>query len=170
MSSVTARRGGIQASYTIEAALLFPFVLTMIMLVIYCGFFLHDRVSLEAAAYDAALRGSQVTSGEADIEAIVKELGESRLEGELLSTSNVTIEVTVDSDKISVDYKGDFNMPGKTVLVPDMDVLPDTIEGSVHANRFRPVEYVRKYRMIKDKLNGDEEERGDEEGSPPDIP
>ena len=45
-------------SFTIEAALLMPLVLMILIGVLYLDFFVHDRAYLTAAAYEAAVSGS----------------------------------------------------------------------------------------------------------------
>ena len=43
-----------KGSFTIEAALLMPLVLMILIGVLYLDFFVHDRAYLTAAAYEAA--------------------------------------------------------------------------------------------------------------------
>ena len=47
-----------KGSVTIEAALLMPLVLMILIGVLYLDFFVHDRAYLTAAAYEAAISGS----------------------------------------------------------------------------------------------------------------
>ena len=47
-----------KGSFTIEAALLMPLVLMILIGVLYLDFFVHDRAYLTAAAYEAAVSGS----------------------------------------------------------------------------------------------------------------
>ena len=47
-----------KGSFTIEAALLMPLVLMILIGVLYLDFFVHDRAWLTAAAYEAAVSGS----------------------------------------------------------------------------------------------------------------
>ena len=46
-----------KGSFTIEAALLMPLVLMILIGVLYLDFFVHDRAYLTAAAYEAAVSG-----------------------------------------------------------------------------------------------------------------
>ena len=55
-----------KGSYTVEAAFIFPLVMSVIVLIIYLSFFIHDRAVMDAASYQAAMRGSFVTSGKSD--------------------------------------------------------------------------------------------------------
>ena len=47
-----------KGSFTLEAALLMPLLLTVIMSMLYLDFFVHNRAWLTAAAYEAAVSGS----------------------------------------------------------------------------------------------------------------
>ena len=47
-----------KGSMTIEAALLMPLLLLVVMITLYLFFYVHNKVWLTAAAYEAALDGS----------------------------------------------------------------------------------------------------------------
>ena len=47
-----------RGSMTIEAALLMPLLLLVVMITLYLFFYVHNKVWLTAAAYEAALDGS----------------------------------------------------------------------------------------------------------------
>lgn len=47
-----------KGSFTLEAALLMPLLLTVIMSMLYLDFFVHNRAWLTAAAYEAAVSGA----------------------------------------------------------------------------------------------------------------
>ena len=47
-----------KGSFTLEAALLMPLLLMVIMSMLYLDFFVHNRAWLTAAAYEAAVSGS----------------------------------------------------------------------------------------------------------------
>ena len=55
-------RKHLKASCTIEAALIFPFIMGIIVFIIYISFFLHDRAVMKSCAYQAALKGSLIRS------------------------------------------------------------------------------------------------------------
>ena len=46
-----------KGSFTLEAALLMPLLLMVIMSMLYLDFFVHNRAWLTAAAYEAAVSG-----------------------------------------------------------------------------------------------------------------
>ena len=47
-----------KGSFTIEAALLMPLILMVLMGLLYLDFFVHNRTWLTSAAYEAAVSGS----------------------------------------------------------------------------------------------------------------
>lgn len=47
-----------KGSFTIEAALLMPLILMVLMGLLYLDFFVHNRAWLTSAAYEAAVSGS----------------------------------------------------------------------------------------------------------------
>ena len=51
-----------RGSMTIEAALLMPLLLLVVMITLYLFFYVHNKVWLTAAAYEAALDGSMETA------------------------------------------------------------------------------------------------------------
>ena len=52
-----------KGSMTIEAALLMPLLLLVVMITLYLFFYVHNKVWLTAAAYEAALDGCMQTAG-----------------------------------------------------------------------------------------------------------
>lgn len=53
-----------KGSMTIEAALLMPLLLLVVMITLYLFFYVHNKVWLTAAAYEAALDGSMERHGQ----------------------------------------------------------------------------------------------------------
>lgn len=141
-----------KASYTLEASLLFPFILAVIVLVIYGSFFIHDRAVLDTAAYEAALRGSEVTDPDGDIFAKVRDTGKRETEGRLLSTKNVSMDVRVDGKAVSVTYTGDFAIPKGVILVPGMNMSGTEIKVEGKSAREDPGGFIRECRMVEVRL------------------
>ncbi len=138
-----------KASYTIEAALLFPFILSVIVLVIYGAFFIHDRAVLDAAAYEAALRGSEVTDKSDDIYAKVKKTGEDTIDGRLLATKDLDMDIQITKDQVSVRYSGEFSIPGGVVLVPGMSFSGIGVRAEGHSKRLDPGNFIRECRIVE---------------------
>ncbi len=138
-----------KASYTIEASFLFPIILTVIVFIIYGAFYIHDRAVLDAAAYESALRGSEITSEKADVFDKVKTTGETAIKGSLLATKNVNMDIEINKDKITVKYQGDFAIPRGVVLVPGMNFGGSTVTAEGHSIRLNPTGFVRECRIVE---------------------
>ncbi len=141
-------RRKIRASCTIEASILFPFLLAVIVLIIYESFYIHDRTVLAVASNEAALRGSRITDPNCDISEKVRETGERETEGRLLSTKNLTMDVTVNSKEVKVTFTGDFGIPGGVIFAPGMGLGTDEIRVSAHSSRTDPVRFIRGCRLV----------------------
>ena len=91
---------------TIEAALLMPLLLLVVMITLYLFFYVHNKVWLTAAAYEAALGGSMETArpeGKSRDKALKK--GKHKATGRIKAydrkTDEVVGEVNVDMTIIS---------------------------------------------------------------------
>ncbi len=140
----------LKGSYTIEASFLMPMILTVIVMIIYLTFFLHDRTIMYSAAYTAAMRGSQLNSGE-DVYTQVEESGKKLIENRLLATRDVTTDVTVQKDRIKVSYTGTMKIPAGTLLCRYLINGRDSLEinASAQADCVNPVSLVRKIRIVE---------------------
>ncbi|MCR4740701.1 MAG: pilus assembly protein [Lachnospiraceae bacterium] len=145
-----------KASYTVEASLLFPFILLVIVLSVYAGFFIHDRAVMDAAANEAALRGSEITSPHGDIFSKVRDTGKRETEGRLLATKNLDMDIRIDKKEINVTYKGDFSIPKGVIPVPGVDTGISSITVCGHSSRTDPAGFIRECRLIEEHVGGKE--------------
>lgn len=58
----------VKGSYTVEAALILPIILYIIIGLLYLGFYLHDKVKIQSAINDTSTRGRELIQYEADLE------------------------------------------------------------------------------------------------------
>lgn len=135
-------------SLTIEASLLFPLIMMVIVICIYAMFFLHDRAVLDASAYEAALRGCEITSEHGDVMSTVRGASDETIEGRLLSTKNINTEVEITGHDIRVCYIGDFIVPGGVNLVPGAGFKELKMRAEGHCSRRNPVSFVRECRTV----------------------
>ena len=149
------------ASFTVEASLILPFVLMTMALIIYAGFYLHDRAALDAIAFEAALRGSQVRYERADPERTAEELGRRLLENSTLVCRNVEIKAGGTGDEIEVYCRGEFEIPASLIFIPGFQYSSFTIETRRRATKFCQTDFVRKCRMIENPLADYRRENGD---------
>lgn len=61
------KRIKVKGSYTVEAALIFPFILFIILALIYLGFYLHDVAKMQAIIHKSLVKGSAFIRNEMDI-------------------------------------------------------------------------------------------------------
>lgn len=137
-----------KGSLTIEASLLFPLIMMVIVICIYAMFFLHDRTVLDESAYEAALRGCEITSEHGDVMSKVRATSDETLEGRLLSTKNVKTDVEITGHDIKVKYTGEFVVPGGVNLVPEAGFKELEIRAEGHCSRREPVSYVKEFRTV----------------------
>lgn len=93
-------------SFTIEAAIIIPFIVIVLTAVIFLSFFLYDKCSLERAAAMAALRGSQEVWEDNNIRYQKADEGiKAVLEANLLGTNCVEKHVEVKGNQVCVLLK-----------------------------------------------------------------
>lgn len=59
---------GVKGSYTVEAALIFPFILYIIIALIYLGFYLHDYGKIQAIIHEGQIRGKGQVINDVDMD------------------------------------------------------------------------------------------------------
>ena len=138
----------LRGSYTVEAALVFPFILSVIVLILYFSFYIHDRSILNHAAYVAALRGSQI-NGTQDIFAKVDQYSKDLIENRLLGTKQIERSVKITKDKILVTYEGKMQIPAGSILTRALrrDVFKIKVEG--FAKRMDTVTFIRECKVVE---------------------
>lgn len=95
-----------RGSFTVEAAVIIPFIILVLTAVIILSFFLYDKCALERAAAMAALRGSQEVWEDNNIRYQKTDEGIGAvLENNLLGTSCVEKHVEVKKDQVCVLLK-----------------------------------------------------------------
>lgn len=144
----------LKGSYTLEATLIMPMILSILVLLIYWAFYLHDRAILSAAAYTAALRGSQMISGE-NISDEVNKCSKDLINNRLLITKGIEQRVEVKGDTIAVSYEGSINIPDGVLLNRSFAAgaggIPVSAKGSAKKND--AVKFINSCRFIEHTLN-----------------
>jgi hypothetical protein len=139
----------LKGSYTIEASLLLPMILSIIMILMFLSFYVHDRCILYSIAYTAALRGSEVQSDEEKIFREVEESSNKLLENKLLVTRNVNTDIKISSKDIAVSYQGDFQIPIGTILIKNLRKGNIQINAIGKAKRTDSIQFIRECRVIE---------------------
>lgn len=100
----------LDASYTIEAALILPMVFITILAVIFLAFYVHDNTVLNQIAFETAFWGAR--NPETTSDERIKAFMEGRLERALTSSTAGQCEIKRNKNKIEViinaKYEGAF--------------------------------------------------------------
>ena len=132
-----------KGSYTVEAALLMGILLSVLVSVIYLGFWYHDRNFLQNAAYEAACTASLRADDEGyQISGAARRL----TEGRMLGTSALSVEGQNTEQKASVLYRGTFRIPG--MIEAFFQKTPLEMKGRCEISTQRPSGRIQKVRQI----------------------
>lgn len=91
------------ASLTIELSMLMPGIITVLIIIIFCGYYFHDKCVIQRAAYSAALKTSYESGTEADY---ARDLFEENVSKCLLGKWNIEDDVTISDDEIRINVQG----------------------------------------------------------------
>lgn len=146
----------LEGSYTVEAALLFPLILSVIILVMYISFFLHDRCVMNQSAYQAALRASRVKTSEGKVMGTAERAADELMEKCMLATTGVTHSVDISGSEIKVRYEGTLRIPAGVLFMNIYGSDGIRVEGSGSAKRKDPVRFIRQCRMVERTIGSKE--------------
>lgn len=130
--------------FTVEASLIFPFILLIQIMMIYLAFFHYDRFVLEGCAFEAAFRGSNILlhDNQKAYEAS-KDTLQNALKGRLFSTDGETWQIKVSDHEIKVICKCHFRTPFLTWMSEISKVRFDFITVVKTVPRINPVRIIR---------------------------
>lgn len=96
-----------KGSLTVEAALLMPVLLLVVMGILYLFFWVHNRAWLTAAAYEAAISGSmEGIKEEGEVQETAEEKGRELGSTGFFGADNLTVQATA-GKKVQVVYNLD---------------------------------------------------------------
>ena len=143
------KKKGFEGSYTVEASLLFPFILTVIIFIMYMAFFLHDRCVMNQSAYQAALRASRVKTGDNKVMGTAERAAGELMEKTVLATTDVTHSVDISGSEIKVKYEGILKIPAGVLFMNISGSNGIKVEGCGSAKRKDPIKFIRQCRVIE---------------------
>ena len=145
--SVTAGRctGHARASFTIEAAVIVPMTMLILMAVIFLSFHVHDKVSIVAATqYAALVQAESSLAGSSGLAG--PQQGLSR---QLIRATDAGLSVSGDADSVTAEASAGFTVP-----IPMVDLLTNhalqSISVSVHNRSFNGRKKLLLYKSICD--------------------
>lgn len=139
----------LNGSYSIEAGLLMPFIIFIIVSIIYLTFFLYDECLMQQTAYLAGLRTSYSQGSEEDYVQEALEYGKKRQE-ELLAAEGVDIRASAERNKIILRCEGRVATPFGGRFFKNAW----SFKVEQRAERSRPVQLIRNCRKIESMLEG----------------
>ncbi|MCR5746753.1 MAG: pilus assembly protein [Lachnospiraceae bacterium] len=142
-------RKELKGSYTIEAALIFPMIMTVIVFIIYMSLYLHDRAVMSSCAYQAALKASMIRTAVEDMRKEAEKAADYNLEGLLLATENVESEVEVSGKNVKVSYKGNLRIPHSILFLNIAGTDRIVVEGNGTARQKDAIEFIRSCRAAE---------------------
>jgi len=102
----------IHASYTVEMSLVMPIILSVVVMLLYLGFYINDRVVLEEAVKESAIYAAATYPS--DKNAMIKCVNEKNSEiiaGKLFCMENVKFNTEIEGSYVVVNGSGDFVIP-----------------------------------------------------------
>ena len=150
-----------KASYTIEASFIMPLIFSVIILLIYGSFYLHDKAVLSGSAYEAALYGSRIEEENKDIiREQTRKKGSQIISEKMLNTTDIITRVDVTKDKVVVTYTGKIKIPGGVLIELLVKGYGDEIQVKGNVKRIHNVEFIRDLRKIEALFNENKETEG----------
>lgn len=139
-----------RGSATVEAAVIVPIIFVILWLVIYMGLYLYDRNVVYFDAYLSAFRAAELT--ETDNEEAYSEAAaqmEQAIEGQLIALPEITQEITVTWKGVQITYSGEVVVPVMQNGLLFEEWGSYAFAGEAHAERHRPVTFIRRCRALE---------------------
>ena len=139
---------------TIEAAVIIPIILSIVLLLIWTGFFFYDRNVLSQAASRAAVCGSQMSYLEnEEIADYVSNRVSELTEGKLILLDLAETTVTVTATNICVNVTGTMNVPDFIILGNIYNGGTWNINIKEYGARLKSSMFIRTANRIKNSKN-----------------
>lgn len=134
-------------SYTIEASIIIPVVILIIVAIIYSCFYLHDNLNMKAAMYSYVIKNYRRDTNE-ELSGEINEY----LDSKLIITCSKLSNYEVDSEGIKIEYVYNHDFPFKwliKILSGQYEIKSNIIEVS----NLRKSDFLRKYKIAYDLKN-----------------
>lgn len=143
------------AYFTVEAALVLPLVISVLLLATYLFCFQYDRCLLEQDMGVLALWSSAMASGYTenteDLNMLLAQRAADIYQGKYVAWKNTNVEVRLEKNQVSVSGSGELTFP-----IPEWNLRNDSshweTKTSFQNSRRSPVFYIRQYRKLKGLL------------------
>lgn len=132
-----------KGSYTVEAALLMGIILSVLVSVIYLGFWYHDKGFLQSVAYETACTAS-LRADESGWQ--IEQAARTLTEGRMLGTRGIQRQCQNSKKAATVSFQGTFRIPGMILAFFQKEKLE--IQESCTITTERPSKKIQKIRGI----------------------
>lgn len=142
----------VRGSYTVEAAVIVPMVLFVLLFIIYSAFYMHNQAVLNIAAYETAVYGSTLNPAEEEIKEKMSGKYMEAIKGRLIAMKRPDVYVQVDGSRVTVKTCGEM----QTISVgwlPTYDGEKIEVEKTVEYQN--PVHKLRLWNTIKGLRQGE---------------
>ena len=139
-----------KGSFTLEIALLMPFLLLTLLLSVYLSFYIYDRLLITQSTFIAAYRGSRELNQNNDaVYQKTKEELEQLLDNQLLAFVGREDKITVRYGEIEVQVEGTINIPFRIVSNSSQTAEGWSINIKNYVNRLEPEDFIRNVRRLE---------------------
>ena len=134
-----------KGSFTIEAALLMPLILMVLMGLLYLDFFVHNRAWLTAAACEASLSGSmEAVYQDGQAQTVAEIRGEELGNVGFFGAENLRCHVNAGKKKVSVTYEAD--------TIAGFGGFKWTLKTEGSSKVIQPVKWIRRLKAAKEAI------------------
>ncbi len=137
-----------KASYTVEVALLFPFILGVIIFSMGLNFYIYNLSVMQMEANELAIAGEYwFDFPDGSIKRELVELGKETLGDSLIAVKDTSVSVDVKNGRITVIYEGNYIFPIVSVFFGE-GTAGKKISVKGEAELQNPVSKIRTMRKI----------------------
>lgn len=141
----------LKGSYTIEATLIVPIVLLIIISIIYYSFYLHDSLIMKSCGYGFVLDNENY----ADIsESELSEKARKLLDDRTILAQNISADVKLKNNGMEIYYSGNFSFP----FIGLRKILENSISEINRSTKVKSIsksDFIRGSKVAKDLLELD---------------
>lgn len=146
-----------QGSFTVEAAILVPFLLTLCVVFVYLGIYAYDKtlIIMDVNGLVATIRDRNCVSDEDVTQVCEKAFSEIKKEHPYLATENIKLEVSVKGNKVFIHLSADW-------VFPLYKGYNRTICKEKEVKRINPVEKMYLAETVKMAIQGEKNDDSDD--------
>lgn len=139
------RKIKIKGSFTIEAAIVLPIIIYVLLLIVYGAFYAYSSYTLSLNAYISVFRGSRANLLKENAYHITEEAMKSFVQKELPAATNIQYEIQSDLQRNDIEVKAKIRIPFMQPLM--QSIWPVYINR--YAKRTDPVFFLRNCRSME---------------------